>query len=103
MNVLLSTSSQSNKKFMVIITFTNENKKCIIHFGAKGYEDYTIHKDDMRKERYIKRHSKRENWSKSGICSAGFWSRWLLWNKKTIQSSINDIKNKFDISIRRKT
>jgi hypothetical protein len=33
-----------------------------------------------------------ENWSKSRIETAGFWSRWLLWNKSTIKESYKDIK-----------
>jgi hypothetical protein len=27
-----------------------------IHFGGKNFSDYTIHKDDERKKRYIARH-----------------------------------------------
>jgi len=29
----------------------------------------------------------------------GFWSRWILWNKPTIDESINDIENRFGIKI----
>ncbi len=47
-------------------------------------------KDEERKLRYIKRHNS-ENWTKSGIDSAGFWSRWLLWNLPTISSSYQDL------------
>ncbi len=60
-------------------------------FGAAGYSDFTIHRDEARKLRYIKRHN-NENWAKSGINSAGFWSRWLLWNLPTITASYQDIK-----------
>ena len=66
-----------------------------IYFGAVGYSDFTIHKDPDRKQRYINRHEKNENWTKSGIDSAGFWSRWLLWNKPTIKASYQDIKKRF--------
>ena len=66
-----------------------------VYFGAIGYEDFTIHKDPIRKARYIARHKNKENWTKSGINTAGFWSRWLLWNQLTLQSSYNDIKNRF--------
>ena len=66
-----------------------------VHFGAKGYQDFTIHKDEDRKHRYINRHQARENWGKSGIDTAGFWSRFLLWNKSTIRESYNDIKKRF--------
>lgn len=84
-------SDKPNKKFFII---TSSGKK--IYFGQAGYEDYTIHKDPKRKELYIKRHSKmRENWERSGIDTAGFWSRWLLWNLPTLQASYNDIKKRF--------
>jgi hypothetical protein len=51
-----------------------------VSFGAKGYQDFTIHKDEDRKQRYINRHKKREEqfWNKSGIDTASFWSRFLL-------------------------
>jgi hypothetical protein len=66
-----------------------------ISFGAVGYSDFTKHKDEDRKQRYINRHKNKENWTKSGIDSAGFWSRWLLWNKPSIKDSYNDIKNRY--------
>jgi hypothetical protein len=93
MKITLKKSTRKNKKYMVII----DNEK--IHFGADGYSDYTKHKDDDRKKAYIARHKKNENWKKSGIMTAGFWSRWLLWNKKTIKSSIDDIEKRFNIDL----
>ena len=66
-----------------------------IYFGAAGYSDFTKHKDEARRQRYIKRHEKTENWTKSGIDTAGFWSYWLLWNKPSIKQSYDDIKKRF--------
>ena len=66
-----------------------------VYFGATGYSDFTIHKDESRKERYITRHKNKENWTKSGINTAGFWSRWYFWNKPTKQQSYNYIKSHF--------
>ena len=83
--------ANDNKHKYYIIT-KNEKK---IYFGAAGYSDFTQHKNEERKNRYILRHEKNENWTKSGIDSAGFWSRWLLWNKPTIKSSYQDIKKRF--------
>ena len=57
--------------------------------------DYTMHKDPERKDRYVERHRKNENWGKSGVKTAGFLSRFLLWNKPTISSSIQDLNKKF--------
>jgi hypothetical protein len=85
-------SDKPNKKFYII---TSKNKK--VYFGAAGMSDMTIHKDEVRKLRYIMRHQKNENWTKSGIDTAGFWSRWYLWNKPTLEASYNDIKKRFSI------
>ena len=96
MNVMLLKSSKKDKKFMVIL----DGKT--VHFGAQGYEDFTMHKNEIRKNNYISRHKTRENWTKSGIKTAGFWSRWLLWNKPSFSSSIKDIEKNFKIKINRK-
>lgn len=93
---ILEKSPLYNKKYRII--YNNGH----IDFGAKGYEDYTIHKDDKRKNLYISRHKKREKWDKDGIYTAGFWSRWLLWNKKTIKESIEDIEKQNNIIIRKR-
>lgn len=77
-------------KYYIIVP---PNRK--VFFGLYGASDYTIHKDNERKLRYIKRHQERENWGKSGINTAGFWSRWLLWNLSTIEASYRDIKKRF--------
>ena len=83
-------SDKLEKKYYII---TKSEKK--IYFGQAGASDMTQHKDEERKHRYINRHSKNENWTKSGIDTPGFWSRWLLWNKPTIRESYNDIKKRF--------
>lgn len=81
------------KKFTVVVS--DDNKTATIHFGARGYSDYTMHADPTRKKRYIARHQAREDWTNP--LTAGFWSRWLLWNLPTIQQSINDINHRFGI------
>jgi hypothetical protein len=83
------------KKFKARVDF-----KKTIAFGARGYQDFTIHKTVERKNRYIKRHKRKESWKKSGITTAGFWSRWLLWNKTSLKSSANDIQKRFNIKIK---
>ena len=93
---LLSKSSKKDKKWQII---TPTGKK--INFGATGYEDYTIHKDKERMNRYVNRHSRRENWNKSGINTAGFWSRWILWNKPSLSASIKNTETRFKIKIRK--
>jgi hypothetical protein len=95
MIVIIKKSTNNNKKYDAYFP----DKK--ISFGASGYSDFTIHKDPERKNRYIERHKKNENWN--NVESAGYLSRFILWNKPTIKESINDInknnnKYKFKLS-----
>lgn len=80
----LKLSTRKDKKYQIQ---TPSGKT--IHFGAKGYSDYTQHKDPKRKEAYIRRHQTRENWNDPE--TAGFYARWLLWNKPTLSASIKDM------------
>ncbi len=85
-------SDKPGKKYYII---TESNKK--VYFGQASATDFTHHKNEKRKQLYINRHKNHETWSKSGIDTAGFWSRWSLWNKPTIKESYNDIKRRFSI------
>ena len=94
MSYVLKRNPTKTKKFQ--ITFPDgENVK----FGARGYSDYTIHKDPLRMKRYLKRHRSRENWSKGGIRTAGFWARWLLWGHPSLAGARALIEKKFNIKI----
>ena len=89
--IVFAKSSRPAKKYMVRIG----NKT--IHFGAAGYADFTTHKDEARKEKYLARHG-NEDWT--NIHSAGFWARWILWNKPTLTESIRDVSKRFSLVIR---
>lgn len=56
-----------------------------VSFGAKGYEDYTIHKDKERKERYINRHRHDKL---NDPYKPGFWAMYVLWNKPSKRESL---------------
>ena len=96
MEVVISKSTNKNKKFDAVV----DGKK--ISFGAAGFSDFSIHKNPERKERYIARHKKNEDWNKSGIKTAGYWSKHLLWNKDTLTKSIDDISKKHNLNIKMK-
>lgn len=85
-------SDKPQKKYYVI---TPTNKK--IYFGQKGASDYLDHKSDLRKDRYILRHKKNENWN--DLKTAGFWSRYLLWEKPNMKSAISNIQKIANIKI----
>ena len=74
----------------------------VVSFGADGFTDFTLSGDEEKKRLYLLRHKPRENWTKSGITTAGFWARWLLWNKDTIEASIEDIQDRFNVKIIRR-
>jgi hypothetical protein len=88
--VILSKSNSKGKKYKVIIT--DGIKQRTIHFGASGYEDYTMHKDKERMKNYLSRHQKTENWD--DIFTAGWWSRWLLWSEPNMKDAIDLVKRK---------
>ena len=92
MEVILQKSDKMDKKYVATIGRRH------IHFGSVGYSDYLHHQDVDRKNRYILRHQKREDWLNP--LTPGFWSRWLLWNKPTIFESIGDIEKHFNLNIK---
>ena len=77
----LDYSSRKNNKYMVKLP---GGKK--VHFGSPKYEDYTIHKDKERRDKYLSRATKIKN--KKGELtytnpeSSNYWSVHLLWPKK---------------------
>ena len=77
----LDYSSRKNNKYMVKLP---GGKK--VHFGSPKYEDYTVHKDKERRDKYLSRATKIKN--KKGELtytnpeSSNYWSVHLLWSKK---------------------
>lgn len=94
----LAKSTRKNKQYKVLLFDRQGNKKRTVHFGSP-MPSYPDHKDPERKASYISRHRKREDWNKSGIETAGFWSKHLLWNRPTVKQSIKDIERRFNITI----
>ena len=90
MKVEVSKSARADKTYMVRFLRSTPIGKVnnkIIHFGSRGSEDFTTHGDNDRKESYIARHEKRNNWGNTGVRTAGFWAKHLLWSKPTLEES----------------
>ena len=68
----LKPSTRSTKKWMVLDPNTNK----WVHFGAKGYEDYTVHQDKERRKKY---HSRMGRFKSAYKYSPGYLSLVLLW------------------------
>lgn len=91
MTKLIKITRANDKKHKYIAVFSDGTTT---KFGAYGYSDFTKHKDPKRKERYIKRHSVNQDWTDKK--KAGTLSRFILWNKPTLEESILDYKKKFN-------
>ena len=94
-------SDKPNKKFMIKFINPKTDREKTIYFGQAGASDFTIHKDEERKQRYIRRHrGMGEKWDDP--TTPGFYALHILWNKPTISQSIKDTNNRFGIKIIRK-
>lgn len=92
--VKLSPATAKGKKLKM--EFFNKDKKKVAtrQFGQAGASDFTKHGDTKRRDRYDTRHKERENWDDP--LTNGALSKWILWNKKTLSSSLNDYMKKFN-------
>ena len=88
MNIIIKPSSRKDKKYDAAI-----DDKNTVSFGQRGASDFTIHKDTERKQRYINRHKKAEDWDNPK--TAGFYSRWITWEKPTLKEAVNNVNKKF--------
>ena len=80
-------ANDGKHKYCII---TNSGKK--VKFGSFDMSYFTLHKDVARKQRYIDRHRKNEDWSKSGVDTPGWWSYKFLWSYPTKEEAYNHIK-----------
>jgi hypothetical protein len=86
---------QANNKIHKYIAVFDSGER--VPFGAYGYEDFTTHGDPKRKQAYLRRHRKNENWNDPR--SPGALSRWILWNKPSMEESIHDYIKRFHMHL----
>lgn len=97
-------STRKDKKLMVDLTFTSKAgsvRRKRVHFGGvrrngTWYDDFTTGGD---RDAYLKRHATNEDWSLSGIESAGFWSRWVLWEGLTYAAALRALSRQTGIHV----
>ena len=87
-----------NRKNKYSVQFINQNTGRLntIHFGQYGAGDFTTTNNERRKELYKLRHLSDNI---NDLSFSGSWAWWLLWNKKTIEESIKDMSQQFNITI----
>jgi hypothetical protein len=96
--ISFSRSDIPEKKYKVVIE--RDGREKTIHFGASGYKDYTLFSPlerEQRKKNYITRHQSKEDWTMSGIDTAGFWAKHILWNKPSVSASLADTRRRFNL------
>jgi hypothetical protein len=73
-DVEIKLSTRKDKKYMLL----NPNNNKWIHFGTMKppMEDYTKHKDKLRRDKFRIRNKK---WASQDEYTPGFMSYWLLW------------------------
>ena len=98
-HLYLSKSTRKHKKFMIKFINPLTNKENTVHFGDDRYLDYTTYPPNEKlkdKQLYLTRHNKEE-WTNP--LKPSTLSRYLLWNKPTLKSSIDDMSKRFNIII----
>ena len=99
-------SSNKSKKYDAIFMIDDKEKK--VSFGAKNYRDNTLINNknskfylpkildrNVVKASYRRRHIK--DLKTNDPTRPGYLSYYLLWNKKTLASSIKDYKKRFKL------
>ena len=66
-----------------------------VHFGQRGADDFTINQDEAARKAYIARHGKAENWGRTGVMTPGWLSRYLLWQKPSLDEAIAAASRKY--------
>lgn len=87
-------STRASKKWDAHF-LTDDNRTKVVSFGAAGMEDYTMHHDPVRQQRYLARHASREHWNDP--MSAGALSRYVLWSSQSFAQGVRNYKRHFKI------
>ena len=96
MKFTLIKSPNAKKKWRAVFT-DEDGHETHTDFGDATMEDYTQHKNPLRRENYLTRHRAREDWN--DYKSAGSLSRHLLWgNSTSLQQNIASFRRRFSLS-----
>lgn len=93
-------STRATKKLMATFFDNTTEKRKTVHFGAKGYQDFTTieNKDDAieTRRKYWKRHAK--DLLTNDPTAAGYLSLYILWGMtQSIDANVRDYKKKFNL------
>ncbi len=89
--VSITKSERPEKRLKAVF----EDPKKTTHFGLKGGKTFIDEQDDAKRKAYIARHRPNERWNDP--TSAGALSRYILWERPTLQSAIGAFKRRFNL------
>ena len=95
LKVKLVDSPYATKRYRMLFYHNGHN----IHhtdFGSK-YENYTIHHDDNRRRLFLARFNKLIKEHEKDYTAPIILSKYILWNKKTIEESFKNYKQTFGL------
>ena len=92
--IVIKPATQKDKKLQALITY-DDNRHKTIPFGQKTASDFTKHKDETRKDKYLKRHEKDPKF----IDTAGGLARDILWSKPSLDQAIKYASKKHHVYI----
>lgn len=93
--ISITKSNKAGKKMMAKFKNKETGRESTTHFGASGYDDYTIKKDKEQRARYRQRH-KGDNLSNPR--SPGALSYYILWGDSTSKrQNIASYKRRFNL------
>jgi len=100
MTVKITEANDGVHKYRAVFTLKDGGQKTVL-FGAVGYGDFIQYNKQskdmaiMKKQAYDARHRVTERWNDP--MTAGALSKWILWNKPTLEASIADFKKRFNL------
>jgi hypothetical protein len=89
-------SQKQGKKYTAVFKNNKTGREKKVNFGAAGMEDYTMHKDKERRQRYRDRHQK--DLKTNDPTRAGYLSYYILWGYSTsLRENIKNYKSRFGL------
>lgn len=96
-HITLRRATAKGKKYKMVFV-DKDGRTRTTHFGQQGASDFTRHGDKDRRARYWARHRPREDWDDPH--SAGSLSRYVLWNKRSLDASVRDYARRFGFQVK---
>ena len=93
----IKASDRKNKRLLAIFYDKDKKKVKTTHFGLKGASTFIDHNDNKKKDAYEARHKVNEDWD--NYTSAGSLAFYILCNQPTLDRSIRDYANRFNLKV----